>query len=357
MNPVEIDGSQGEGGGQILRTSVSLSCILGIPIKIKNIRSGRKEPGLRPQHLQAVLSAAEISNSRIIGAEVGSTSIELVPGEPSKSVFKRIETGTAGSVTLIAQTLIPIGIFRNLELDLEILGGTEVPASPTIDYLQRIVLPVYRKIGGDVQIDLNRRGYYPRGGGIIRVAVKRSSTKLRPLEFGPKSNQNLATDATIIASSSLLPSHVTQREVESATAVLSRNGIHVKEAKVDYSNKALSPGNSILVYRQNEAEYIGASALGERGKKSEEVGAEAAQEFLTEARGRPNLDSHLADMVVTLLSCITQKSSFTTSKITRHLETNIQVASKMTGTTFRISDISEKKIYAVELSSVAEKSI
>src|SRR5487761_286971 len=357
MDSVEIDGSQGEGGGQILRTSVSLSCILGIPIKIKNIRAGRKEPGLRPQHLQAVISAAQISNSRLTGAEVGSTSIEFKPGEPSKSVSKRIETGTAGSVTLIAQTLIPIGLIRNLELDLEIVGGTEVPASPTIDYLQRVVLPIYQKIGSDVQIDLKRRGYYPKGGGVICVNVKGSSTKLHPLEFPVESNQKLPINASIIASSSLLPSHVTQREVESATSLLSKNGILVKNVETDHSYKAQSPGTSIMVYRQDEAEYIGASALGERGKKSEEVGEEAAQGFLREISGRPNLDSNLADMVVTLLSCITQKSSFTTSRITRHLETNLQVASKMTGTAFRISEIPEKKIYLIELSRLSEKSI
>jgi RNA 3'-terminal phosphate cyclase (ATP) len=360
MNLAEIDGSQGEGGGQILRTSVSLSCILGIPIKIRNIRALRKEPGLRPQHLQAVLSAAEISNSKIVGAKVGSSSIELYPGEPSKCVSKTVDTRTAGSVTLIAQTLIPIGIFRNLELDIQIIGGTEVPASPTIDYLQQIVLPVYRKIGADVQILLKRRGYYPKGGGIIQVKVKRSSTKNHSVKFPAIEDLSSPVEASIIASSSLLPSHVTQREVESASSVLSKNRIQVKDAMTydrTSAESAFSPGTSISIFRQNENECIGASSLGERGKRAEEVGSQAAQQFVKEIQGRPNFDSHLADMAVTLFSCIPHKSSFTTSLITKHLETNLQVAAKMTGMSYKISETGERGIYSVELFPVAEKSI
>lgn len=356
MNLVDIDGSQGEGGGQILRTSVSLSCILGIPVKISKIRAGRKEPGLRPQHLEAIKSAAEISDSKLIGAKVGSTEIELYPGEPTKSVRKKIDTRTAGSVTLIAQTLIPIGLFRNLDLDLEITGGTEVPASPTIDYLQKVVVPIYRRLGGEVEIDLKRRGYYPKGGGVIQVQVGGSNSKPRPLKFEILP-QNLNLDANIVASSSNLPSHITSRETESAKALLLQSGVRVIESQVNSTNNSLSPGTSILIFRQNDFEYVGASGLGERGRKSEDVGTEAARSFLSETSGRPNLDSHLADMAVTLLSCIKGESLFTTSKITNHLETNLKVASKMTGTNFIVSKISERNPYEVKLSGLAEKPI
>jgi RNA 3'-terminal phosphate cyclase (ATP) len=357
MKLLEIDGSQGEGGGQILRTSVSLSCILGIPIRIRNIRAGRKEPGLRPQHLQAVMSAAEISNARTTGTKVGSLEIEFYPGEPMKQVSKTIETGTAGSVTLIAQTLIPIGIFCNSGLDLQILGGTEVPASPTIDYLQKILLPIYQEIGGNVQIDLIKRGYYPKGGGIIRVRTHGSSNKVHALKFNSSWSENLPVSVSIIASSSLLPSHVTQREIDAARKELLKNGIKVEDATVDSSDQALSPGTSVLIFRRSNSEFIGASALGELGKKAEQVGVEAAHKFLREIDGRPNVDSHLADMLVTLSSCIPEETSFTTSRVTKHLETNIQVAQKFTGRTFRISKVSERRIYSVETVSHGEKPI
>jgi RNA 3'-terminal phosphate cyclase (ATP) len=359
MSLIEIDGSQGEGGGQILRTSISLSSIIGVPIKIKNIRAGRKQPGLRPQHLQALVSAASITNSRIIGAEVGSSEIEYYPGEPSGSIRKKIETGTAGSVTLIAQTLIPIGLFCDLELDLEIVGGTEVPASPTIDYLQKIVYPIYQTMSENLQIDLKKRGYYPKGGGIVRVRVKGSSAKLHSLKLDLPDRKNSKTSARILASSSHLPSHVTQRETQVAKEILSTNGVSVEETLIvaDGFSQALSPGNSILIFRQNESEFIGASSLGERGKKAEQVGREAAEQFLQETTGRPNVDSHLADMLVTLYSCAHGETRFTTSHVTKHLETNLLIASKISGATFEISEIPERKIYSVQLFPRGEKPI
>jgi RNA 3'-phosphate cyclase len=349
MDFVEIDGSQGEGGGQILRTSVSLSCILNKPIRIQNIRAGRKEPGLRPQHLQAVRSAAEISRSKLGGATVGSTAVEFIPGEPERSVSKRIETGTAGSVTLIAQTLIPIAIFRGLDLDLEIVGGTEVPASPTIDYLQRLVLPIYRLIGGDVQIDLKQRGYYPKGGGVINVRVRGSKSSPKPLTL-LQSPLSGALEADLFACcSSSLPEHITKRGLESAKGVLERSNIRVRNSDRNSGEQTLSPGTSILVYMQNDQQYVGSSAIGERGKRAEEVGSEAASGFIEEAANRPCVDSHLSDMIVTLACCIPDRSAFTTSKITRHLETNLWISEKMTGMKSSITEIPERKIFKIEL--------
>ncbi|MCL4518780.1 MAG: RNA 3'-phosphate cyclase, partial [Thaumarchaeota archaeon] len=145
MSFLEIDGSQGEGGGQIVRTAMSLATILRKPVRITKIRAKRQVPGLRPQHLQSVLAASGLCNGRLKGAHVGSTEIIYEPGDPRSCLTETIDTGSAGSISLIAQTITPISIFCNIKLDLEIRGGTEVSNSPTIDYLARVVLPVYKR--------------------------------------------------------------------------------------------------------------------------------------------------------------------------------------------------------------------
>ena len=354
MDMLEIDGSQGEGGGQILRTSVSLSCILGKPIHIFNIRAARAQPGLRPQHLNALTSAAEICNSKLKGAAVGSTEIELFPGETDKQVSKRIDTGTAGSITLIAQTLIPIAMFRGLDMDVQMIGGTEVPFSPTIDYLQRVVVPAYTRIGGDVSVDVKRRGYYPRGGGIARVRVGRSS-KPRALDL-VRANRDFAERVKVLSCSRSLPAHVVERQASEARKILQQAGLEIESSDVDSMGESSSPGSSILIYTQSNSTYVGSDALGARNKRAEEVGAEAAKGFLEEASANPNLDSHLADMIVTLLSCVKGKSQFVTSKITNHLKTNLDVAHKLTGGTFSMEKTEEMRAWRVSLSGLSEKS-
>ncbi|MHB8567338.1 MAG: RNA 3'-terminal phosphate cyclase [Nitrososphaerales archaeon] len=323
---IDIDGSMGEGGGQILRTAVSLSAILGKPIEISNIRAGRKEPGLRPQHIQAISSAAEMCDGETRGVRIGSTSLEFIPGKVSRVFEKKIDTGTAGSVTLIAQTLIPISIFHGVEMNLDILGGTEVPNSPTIDYLTKIVCPIYRMLGAELSVDLVKRGYYPRGGGLIKVRCRRSTKLPEKIELSSADAQNVK----ILSSSRNLPEHVTKRQADSSASFLEKSGIKISSVTIDSTGESLSPGSSILVYSEGRQHgLIGSSALGERGRKAEAVGEEAANLFLKELGCRPAVDSHLADMLSTLLPCLSGPSQFTTPELTDHLKTNIKVCESM----------------------------
>ncbi len=357
MKFVEIDGSQGEGGGQILRTSVSLSSILNIPVRISQIRAGRREPGLKPQHLQAIVSASLVCGGTLFGAEVGSTQIEYVPGSP-KNIVTNVDTHTAGSVVLISQTLVPISILCHKDLEVTIIGGTEVSNSPTIDYLVRVVIPVYRLLGVDVQVRLEKRGYYPKGGGKITVKSDGSKSRILPLNLLGQSSGNLEeSDYNILSISRSLPDHVTYRQSQAAQATLKKSSLRMGKVESDKAGPSLSPGSSLLIYNVSKHAFIGSCALGERGKKAEAVGEEAAIGFLAEARNRPGVDSHLADMIVPILACIPGLSLFSTPRISNHLLTNLNVARQLTGCSFELVEMKDRGLWRVSISGLAEKSI
>ena len=329
---------------------MSLAAIFKKPIKIINIRAKRRDPGLKPQHLQSVLVASRICGGTVRGADLGSTEIEFVPGNVREKYSEVIDTGTAGSISLIAQTIMPISIFGNIDLNVEIRGGTEVPKSPTIDYLDRLVLPIYEKLGADASLEIKRRGYYPRGGGVVTLKSSRKRNP-SPLEIDTSFPEKVPSN--ILSVSRHLPEHVARRQAETAGNILSQheNGIPVIE--IDSSGESFSPGSSITIYKRGSSTFIGSSSLGERGKKAELVGEEAALDFLKETKSTPNVDSHLADMLVTLLSCVVGKSKFRTSTLTTHFTTNCEVAKKLTGCEIQVkkSELS----WAVEIDGSPEK--
>lgn len=322
---IEINGSTGEGGGQILRTSITLAAVLGKSIRISKIRAGRKEPGLRPQHLQAMLAAAKIGGGTVKGAYVGSTEIEFESGRLPEKFSGTIDTRTAGSISLIAQTILPVSIFGGVSLDVKIVGGTEVPNSPTLDYLSRIVLPVYAKLGAKVELKMNQRGYYPRGGGSVRVNCEPRKNP-RPIEI--LGDEKLS--ANIFSVSSLLPRHIAERQADSAAKLLEKNSAKIGIVQVE-TGSAASPGSSLLIYETDaNSKFVGASSLGEKGKRAESVAEEAARDFLKESPDA-SVDSHLADMLVTLCACLPGKSVYRAPFLTEHFSTNCLVAEKLSG--------------------------
>jgi RNA 3'-phosphate cyclase len=348
---VEIDGSLGEGGGQILRTSLSLATIFGKPIRISKIRAGRREPGLRPQHLHAVLVSSKISGGRVQGAKVGSTEIEYVPGSRTDPFRETVDVGTAGSIGLIAQTIIPISLFKNIELDLQVVGGTEVPNSPTIDYLQRLVVPIYEKLGAKIEIAIMRRGYYPKGGGLGQLKCRKTQSP-NPLTF-PETVEETNPEINVLSVSRNLPDHVCQRQAMSAKTILQEKGFERISINLDSKGQSLSPGSSILVSSSTVSTFVGSSSLGDRGKRAEVVGEEAAQHFLREIENFPNVDSNLADMLITLLCCVPGKSVFRTSLISEHFRTNAEVAEKLAGS--KIEFQKDRKLWRVDIEGSPEK--
>ncbi len=328
-----IDGSYGEGGGQILRTSVALSAVIGIPIEIVNIRAKRDKPGLRPQHIASIKAVASLCNANVDNLRVGSDRMIFTPGK-MRSTFLRLDVGSAGSITLLLQAVIPSVSLSKVDAELEIFGGTDVKWSPTMNYFSKVVLPAYRLLGIEAEVQIKRRGYYPLGGGIVRVKIK-PAKELKSLNLISSENPL----PSIISLCSKLPRSVAERQLKSAKDHLSNHGIDLKDFGVNVED-SVSPGSSILIYSVGEqGPFIGGDAIGEKGKPSEEVGREAARLFLEEYLSNAPIDKHIGDMLVTFLPFTKSESRFKVSRVTQHLSTNLHIASIFTKCQFSINEM------------------
>lgn len=326
-----IDGSYGEGGGQILRTSLALSAATGKPIKIVNIRSKRKNPGIQHQHFTAVRALATLSNAEVKGLKIGSTELVFKPRELVSGEFK-FDVGTAGSVMLVAQAVLPVLPFIPGEAVLEISGGTDVPGAPTFDYFRGVVVPMLKMVGFDIEIEILRRGYYPRGGGLIRIKSKNSANKLSPVHM---LNCGKVSEFNIVSIAHRLPKHVAERQASSSLNLLKKSFessvFHVwYETDENSPNLAsLDPGSSVAVIAKCENSIMGADSLGARGKPAEEVGREASQKLIEDLSTGAAVDRHLSDMLPPLLALVKGKSVFRGAKLTLHAVTNIEIVRKI----------------------------
>jgi len=335
--PIIIDGSYGEGGGQILRTSIALSAIMGIPIEIVKIRAKRDNPGLRPQHMGAIKAVASLCNANVDNLRVGSDRIIFTPGK-MRSAFIRLDVGSAGSIALLLQAVIPSVGLSKVDAELEIFGGTDVRWSPTTNYLTKVVLPAYRLLGIDAELQVKRRGYYPLGGGIVRVRIK-PTKELKSLNLISSENPL----PSIISLCSKLPRSVAERQLKAAKDYLLNQGIDLKNSEIRVED-SISPGSSILIYSVGEqGPFIGGDAIGEKGKPSEEVGREAARLFSEEYLSNAPIDRHIGDMLVTFLPFAKSESKFKVSKVTQHLSTNLYIASIFTKCKYNIDEMQDGK--------------
>jgi RNA 3'-phosphate cyclase len=334
LSEIVVDGSYGEGGGQILRTAVSLSAITGRPIKVTKIRAGRPNPGLRPQHVGALKIMSSMCDAEVEGLSVGSDTIIF---RPKKLICgkMRYDIGSAGAITLLLQVVVIVAAKAEQKCSFEILGGTDVKWSPTTEYFNRIYIPVLKELGIDVNLEVVRRGYYPKGGGLVKVEVEPAES-IKPLTL----LERPTAPANIISICSQTPLQVAERQLDTALNILSQRKIPVDEVRAT-AEPAWSAGTSITIYcvDRSKGTYIGADAVGERGKPAEQVGREAAEKFLSEWSAQGSVDSHLADMLVLPLSLAEGPSTYTTTKLTQHLETNLYVVSKLTGCRYELSKL------------------
>lgn len=341
---LKIDGSQGEGGGQILRTAVSLSAITGKPIEITNIRSKRPNPGLRPSHLTAIKVLAGLFQAKVENLQVGSDWVRFEPSGRFEGGSARVDIGTAGSIPLTLMAVVPAVSLSGNELEIEITGGTDVKASPTIDYVRYVVAEIFRSIGIKFSVDVARRGYYPKGGGVVRATIlpcrsPAASEFLNGRYVEPK----------ITSVCSELPKHVAERQIAAALVALEKAGIKCNSYSASYES-ALSPGTSILVYSVSDfgGPYIGGDSIGERGKRAEEVGQEATGRFTESALAGAAVDPFLADMLVLPLCMAKGRSAYRTARVTEHLRTNLAVASALTGCRYDIKPADSGHLVTIE---------
>jgi RNA 3'-phosphate cyclase len=319
---VHIDGSFGEGGGQILRTSLALSCALGKPVQITNIRKDRRKPGLQPQHLTAVKAAATIARAEVQGAELSSTAIRFLPNRTHGGTYRfdvAEKKGSAGSTSLVLQTiLLPLCFAEQASL-VSVNGGTHVPWSPSFHYLSSIVAPLLFRLGVRAEFAIASWGWYPIGGGQVsaRITPEQALQPLTVIERG-----RLLRISGISAVSNL-PVHIAARQRDRAIAVLSKEGI---DASIEVlSGPSAGKGSFLFLAAEFERVTAGFDALGAIGKRAEEVADEACSGLLSHLRARGALDPHLADQVAPWLAFCQGPSEFTTSRVTRHLLTNLWV--------------------------------
>ncbi|WP_407355230.1 RNA 3'-terminal phosphate cyclase [Methanolobus sp. WCC5] len=319
---IEIDGSYGEGGGQILRTSIALSAIIGENIIIRNIRCNRPQKGLKPQHLRSIQTMALMCDANVRGLFPGSTEICFSPSE-IRGVEQDISIGTAGSIPLLMQSIMPMAACSSGKTKLRITGGTDVSWSPSIDYMTNVTMKALSKMGYKASIRLIDRGYYPKGKGIAEIEIRPSAMKA--FDFKPGNST-----AYGISHCSNLPEHVPRRQAYCAKTFLEKNGI---KTHIDFETKNLiSTGSGITLW----SDLIGSVSIGKKGHPAEKVGMEAAKMLLDDMRSKAAVDIHLADQLIPYIG-LAGEGTFTTRVLTEHCLTNIHITEQLLDVRFSIN--------------------
>ncbi|HEX8137733.1 MAG TPA: RNA 3'-terminal phosphate cyclase [Pyrinomonadaceae bacterium] len=336
---ITIDGSYGEGGGQIIRTSLALSLVTGKPFRIERVRARRSKPGLQRQHLTAVTSAAEIGRAELSGATVGSTQFtfaprEVVPGDYTFSI------GTAGSTTLVLQTVLPPLMIAASPSRLTLEGGTHNVHAPPFEFIAETFLPLINRMGPQVWIELRRYGFYPPGGGRFTVSIEPAPrlTRLDIAERGPIRAQRAR--ALVVN----LPAQIGYREL---AVVKEKLGLGDDQMEVETSTNAFSPGNVLTIHVASEHLTEVVTGMGERGVRAETVAAGAAQEALDYLESGASVGQHLADQLLVPLA-LAGGGSFLTMQPSLHTTTNIAVIKNFLDTTITVEQVSER-LFRIEV--------
>jgi len=325
MDFLKIDGSYGEGGGQIVRSAITLSCITKTPILIENIRKNRRVPGLRPQHIMAIKLLSKICNAEVQGLNAGSTTIKFFPKNIENNTLHE-DIGTAGSISLILQVLIPAVSIAKKSLELSIIGGTDVPWSPTGNYTKYVLGEAYSRMGINFSMEITKRGYYPKGGGLVKVKIY-PLKKLKPISLTKRQTKSVK----LFCSYSDLSSERIKNEVQQAENFLKDTDFTI-ESEIK-EEMALNKGGSMILYSLDSSSIIGSDGLTDT---TANLAKSISKNFI---RSNLGVDNNLSDMIVLPASLIDETSFYRIKEITKHLETNLYVTSKITGCKYGIGKL------------------
>ena len=313
---MRIDGSYGEGGGQILRTAIALSAILGEEIEIYNIRAKRKNPGLRNQHLWGIKLVGMMSHAKIEGLKVGSKRVRFSPSRLRGGEY-RIDIGTAGSITLLLQTAILPALFADDRVILKIRGGTDVPWSPPVDYYRYVLRPLIAKMGARMKIEVIERGYYPEGGGSVRVEIEPSDLRGIILENRGK---EIAKKAYVNMRN--LPMYIVERM---------KKVLKDFEIMEDVKNSGISKGCSLVLVEEYERTYLAGDSLCRLEVPAEKVARNAMEKLNMEANSGATVDVNMGDHLIPFGFLARGKTTYYVKEITKHIETNAWVVEQFGG--------------------------
>lgn len=356
---IKLNGGFGEGGGAIIRVALALSTITQKPFQAYDIRKGRPKPGLKNQHLCAVNALSKICCAQTEGAELGSEKIKFNPGIVKGGDYK-IDVETSGALSLVLQSILPPLMFADKPAKIELIGGTCGKWAPSAEYFKEIFLPQIQKYA-NINFSMIQRGYYPAGGGNIKLTVN-PKYKLSDFKNFEEFDKNLKENVLKInltnqfslvqikgishASLELQEANVAERQARTAELILKNKYKCPITIEAQYS-KTLSKGSGITLWSIFSKEYdeidiknpirIGADSLGERGKKAEIVGQEAADSLIKEIESKAPVDSYLADQILPFMALV-GGSAIKTSEITNHCKTNMYVIKEFLGETFKIDE-------------------
>jgi RNA 3'-terminal phosphate cyclase (ATP) len=326
-----IDASYGEGGGQLLRTAVALAALTGTAVHLRAIRMKRDPPGLAPQHLAAVRAVAAISGARCEHLALRSTELSFAPGPLRQGDFV-FDVGTAGCIALVLQALLPVAVAAPAPFRLTVTGGTDVRAAPPIDYLRTVLLPLLGRMGGRLELITERRGYYPRGGGIVHVTTL--PAELRPLRIPAPGRLQAVTGLAHVAH---LPAGIADRMRNAALAELAAIRAPASCATAVIGDAgAVGRGGAIVLWAQHEHTLLGAGRVAERGVPAEALGAAAGRELTADLAAGASVDQHAADQLLIYCALAHGESCFTTRALSTHARTAMWLIEQFLAARFEV---------------------